>query len=215
MAHVVLEMSMTVDGFIAAPGVSVGYPLGADDDVVHEWVRPPIFDGAVPGDDRHGIVDTEPARIDREAAERMFEATGAFVIGRRTFDLGEARWGDDPILQGRPCFVVTSREHEPVVRGGSRFEFVTGGVAEAVALARAAASAAAVCILGGAEVARQALALGLVDEARLHLVPVLLGAGSRLFSDTEPRRVELEPLSVEQGARATHLQYRVQRSTSR
>lgn len=214
MAHVVLEMSMTVDGFTAAPGVSVGYPLGVDDDVVHEWARPPLFDGAVPRDDRGGIVDTEPARIDREAAERMFEATGAFVIGRRTFDLGEARWGDDPILQGRPCFVVTSREHEPVVRGGSQFEFVTGGVAEAVALASQAASAAAVCILGGAGVARQALALGLVDEARLHLVPVLLGTGSRLFADTESHPVELEPISVAQGARATHLRYRVQRGTS-
>ena len=139
----------------------------------------------------------------------MFESTGAFVIGRRTFDVGEGPWGDDPVFEGRPCFVVTSREREPFERGGSRYVFVTGGVREAVERASAAASAASVCIMGGADVARQALAADLVVEVRLHLAPFLLGGGSRLFPDASGHRVDLVPTSVEQGARATHLRYRV------
>ncbi|UOQ90808.1 dihydrofolate reductase family protein [Agromyces endophyticus] len=210
MSHVFLEMTMTLDGFTAAHGVSLEHPLGIDGERVHEWIRNSVFSGAVP-QSSDAVVDTEPARIDREARERMFESTGAFVLGRRTFDVGEAAWGDAPVFEGRPCFVVTSREHEPVECGGSRFEFVTGGVREAVARASEAASAASVCIMGGARVARDAFAEQLVDEARLHLVPVLLGGGARLFPDAAEHRIELDPLSVAQGAKATHLRYRVVR----
>ncbi|WP_022889600.1 dihydrofolate reductase family protein [Agromyces italicus] len=209
MSHVFLEMTMTLDGFTAAPGVSLEHPLGLGGERVNEWIHNSVFDGTVPRGDSDGLVDTEPARVDREAAERMFESTGAFVLGRRTFDVGESQWGDAPVFGGRPCFVVTSRDREPLERGGSRFEFVTGGVAEAISRASDVASAASVCVMGGAEVARQALAAGLVDEARLHLVPVLLGGGSRLFPDSAARRVELVPISVAQGAKATHLRYRV------
>jgi dihydrofolate reductase len=219
MTHVFLEMTMTVDGFTAAPGVSHDHPLGIGGERVHEWLfvsgdsddvaAGPLFAG--PGYGTEGAADAASDEIDRNAAARMFETTGAFVLGRRTFDVGVGPWGDDEVFAGRPCFVVTSRTHEPVVRGGSRFEFVTGGVVEAVRRASAAASAASVCILGGADVARQALVADLVDEVRLHLVPVLLGEGVRLFPEARIQRVELEPLGVAQGARATHLQYRVLR----
>lgn len=211
MSHVFLEMTMTLDGFTSAPGVSLEHPLGLTGERVHEWMRNSIFDGTVPPDEQNGGAEATLDEIDRDAASSMFETTGAFVLGRRTFDVGEGPWGDEPVFAGRPCFVVTSRGREPFVRGGSRYEFVTGGVAEAVARASEVASAASVCIMGGADVARQALAAGLVDEARLHLVPVLLGAGNRLFPDAAGRRVELEPLSVVQGARATHLRYRLVR----
>ncbi len=215
MTHVFLEMTMTVDGFTAAPGVSLEHPLGIDGERVHDWIRsqgretrgPTVVDGLGPD----GAADASPDEIDRNVAARMFDTTGAFVMGRRTFDVGEGPWSDDPVFAGRPCFVVTTRERESFVRGGSRYEFVTGGIAEAVARASEAASAASVCIMGGADVARQALAGGYVDEARLHLVPVLLGGGSRLFPDGAAHRVELEPLGVEQGAEATHLRYRVVR----
>lgn len=208
MSHVFLDMTMTLDGFTAAPGVSLEHPLGIDGERVHDWIRgqgPTDVDGLGPD----GAADASPDEVDRNVAARMFETTGAFVVGRRTFDVGEAQWGDDEAFEGRPVFVVTTRPRESFVRGGSRYEFVTGGVAEAVARASEAAHAASVCIMGGADVARQALAAGFVAEARLHLVPMLLGGGSRLFPDSASRRVELEPLGVEQGARATHLRYRV------
>ncbi|MFB9307853.1 dihydrofolate reductase [Agromyces hippuratus] len=210
MSHVFLEMTMTVDGFTAAVGVSLEHPFGLDGERVHSWMRDSVFTGAPPGDDdRDGVIDDTGEDVDRDAVAQLYESTGAFVLGRRTLDVREAVWGDEPVFQGRPCFVVTSRPHESYVRGGSRYEFVTGGVAEAIARASAAASAASVCVIGGADVARQALALGLVDEALLHIVPVLLGGGDRLFPDSAPNRVELEPVSAVQGARATHLRYRL------
>jgi dihydrofolate reductase len=190
VAHVFLEMTMTLDGFTAAPGVSLEHPFGLDGERVRDWVGGVQGPTDVDGLGTEGAADASPDEIDRNVAARMFETTGAFVIGRRTFDVGEAQWGDDPVFEGRPVFVVTTRERESFVRGGSRFQFVRGGIADAVARASEAASAAS-------------------DEARLHLVPVLLGGGSRLFPDASPRRVELEPLGVEQGARATHLRYRV------
>ena len=218
MAHVFLEMTMTVDGFTAAPGVSLEHPLGIDGERVHEWLfgsdtgdqsrERAMFN---PGYGTEGAADASPDEIDRSVAARMFDTTGAFVMGRRTFDVGEGPWGDGSTFEGRPCFVVTTRPRESFVRGGSRFEFVTGGLIEAVARASEAAHAASVCIMGGADVARQALVTELVDEVRLHLVPVLLGEGSRLFPESHSRRIELEPLGVEQGARATHLRYRVVR----
>lgn len=216
MTHVFLEMTMTLDGFTAAPGVSRDHPLGIGGERVHDWLfaggdpddlARSAFGG--PGSGTEGAADAAPDEIDRNAAARMFETTGAFVLGRRTFDVGEGPWGDDEVFAGRPCFVVTSRPHEPVERGGSTFEFVTGGVAEAVLRASASARAASVCVLGGADVARQALVAGLVHEVRLHLVPVLLGEGVRLFPEARSERVELEPLGVAQGARATHLRYEV------
>lgn len=208
MSHVFLEMTMTLDGFTAAPAVSLEDPLGVSGDRVQEWLGGNIV-GDFGGGGTEGAPDASPDEIDRSVAARMFETTGAFVMGRRTFDVGEGRWGDDPVFEGRPVFVVTTRERDPFERGGSRYEFVTGGVAEAVARASEAASAASVGIIGGADVARQALALGLVAEVRLHLAPLLLGGGTKLFPDTAAHRIELEPLGVEQGALATHLRYRV------
>ncbi|GAA1807765.1 dihydrofolate reductase family protein [Agromyces neolithicus] len=214
MSHVFLEMTMTLDGFTAAHGVSIEHPLGIDGECVHEWIRNSVFQGAPPRDDRHGVVDRLPDEVDRRARAAMFESTGAFVIGRRAFDVGEGPWGDDPVFQGRPCFVVTSRQRDAYERGGSRYEFVTGGVREAVERASAAASAASVCIMGGADVARQALHAELVDEVRLHLAPFLLGGGSRLFPDSTEHRIDLGPVAVEQGALATHLRYRVLRQVA-
>lgn len=208
MSYVFLEMTMTLDGFTAAPAVSLEDPLGMGGERVQEWLGGGIV-GDFGGAGTEGAPDASPDEIDRSVAARMFESTGAFVMGRRTFDVGEGPWGDDPVFEGRPVFVVTTREREPFERGGSRYEFMTGGVAEAVATASEAASAASVGIIGGADVARQALALGLVDEVRLHLAPVLLGGGTRLFPDAAAHRIELEPLGVEQGALATHLRYRV------
>jgi len=210
MSHVFLEMTMTLDGFTAAPGVSIEHPLGIGGERVHDWLRG--SDGpAEVGLGPEGAADATPDEIDLSVAARMFDTTGAFVIGRRTFDVGEVPWGDDEAFEGRPGFVVTSRGREPIERGGSRFEFVTGGVGEAVDRAMTVAHAASVCIMGGADVARQSLTAGLVDEVRLHLVPILLGGGTRLFPDATGRRIELEPLGAEQGALAMHLRYRVER----
>jgi dihydrofolate reductase len=112
----------------------------------------------------------------------MMDGTGAFVLGRTTFDVGIGTWGADGAF-GTECFVVTSRPREVVKRGPTSFTFVTDGVPAAIARAQAAAGSRSVLIMGGPSTARQALAAGLVDELRLHVRPVLLGSGARLLDN--------------------------------
>jgi dihydrofolate reductase len=181
-----LEMSITLDGFVAGPRISLQEPLGAGGEVVHAWMA-------------------SDAAADRAALAAMFEHTGAFVVGRRMFDVGIGEWGDDGAF-GKPVLVVTNRPEPSFAKGPTTFSFVAG-VEAAVERARAAAGDGDVCVVGGGDVARQALAAGLVDELRIHVVPHLLGAGTRLF-EGEP--VELERVAVSEGA-VLHVTYRVAR----
>jgi len=189
--QVFLEMTISLDGFVAASGVSLEHPLGVDGERVHAWLES--------GSD-----------VDRAAAAALFTNTGAVLIGRRTFDLGIGRWGDDGTF-GRPCFVVTHRPAERLVKGPTTFTFVTAGLERALAQAREAAGDRDVCVMGGAGLARQVLAAGLADELRIHVAPLLLGAGTRLFEDHGDAHVELERTSAVEGPAATHLTYRVVR----
>jgi dihydrofolate reductase len=151
------------------------------------------------------------------------EASSAFIMGRQMFGGGEGPWGDEP-WEGwwgdeppfhAPVFVVTHHPREPLVKdGGTTFTFVTEGVEAAVEQAREAAGDKDVAIGGGADVARQALAAGLVDELRLHVVPLLLGGGVRLFEELPSGPVSLEQLRVQASPAVTHLRYRVVRPTT-
>jgi dihydrofolate reductase len=186
-----LEMTISLDGFVAASGVSPEHPLGVDGQRVHDW----MFHGS---------------DADRDIAAAMFANTGAVLIGRRTFDLGIEEWGDDGAF-GRPCFVVTHRPAETLVKGPTTFTFVTEGVERALALAREAAGGRDVCVMGGARLGQQVMAAGLADELRIHIAPVLFGAGTRLFEDHGDAHVALERTSLVETAGATHLTYRVLR----
>ncbi|WP_248964672.1 dihydrofolate reductase family protein [Sphaerisporangium perillae] len=190
MGKLVLEMTMSLDGFTAAPNIGVDHPLGEDGERLHGWI---------------GVDGSPVSELDREISAEMFTRTGAFILGRRTFDVGEAPWGDDGAF-GMPCFVLTNRARETLVKGPTTFTFVTDGIESALKQARAVAGGKDVLVMGGAEVARQYLNAGLVDELRLHLVPMLLGAGTRFF---DGGRVELERTKVVESPAATHLTFRV------
>jgi dihydrofolate reductase len=187
MTTVFLEMSITLDGFVAGPEISPEQPLGAGGEIVHTWMQ-------------------SDADADKAALAAFFAGTGAFVIGRRMFDLGIHHWGDDGAF-GKPVFVVTNRPQESFARGATTFAF-TAGVDHALQLARDAAGDQDVGVVGGGDIARQALAAALVDELRIHIVPHLLGAGTRLF-DGAP--VDLERVAVSEGPQALHVTYRVAR----
>jgi dihydrofolate reductase len=193
MGQVVVEVSPSIDGYVAGPGVSVERPLGADGQRLHRWI---------------GFEDTTPTDADRAAAEWMFTNSGAVVIGRRMFDVGIGLWGEDGAF-GMPVYVVTNRAHDDLVRGPTTFRFVTTGVVAAVEQACAAAGDRDVVIAGGAQVIQQGLAAGLVDEIRLHVVPVLLGDGTRLFEQPLAQQMELEPGEVQVTRHATHMRFRV------
>jgi dihydrofolate reductase len=150
-----------------------------------------------------------------EIIEETFAAAGAYVMGRRMFDAGEVPWGPNPPFRA-PVFVVTHRPREVLQReGGTSFTFVTGGVAEAVGLAREAASAAGkdVAVSGGGTLVRQVLRLGLLEQLELHITPVLLGDGQRLFDPSldlaDDQGIELTPTRVVADPAVTHIRYSV------
>jgi dihydrofolate reductase len=143
-----------------------------------------------------------------------FSGIGALIIGRRMADLGIGPWGEEPTFHA-PVFVVTNRPAETIVKaGGTSYRFVTSGIDDALRQAREAAGPADVLVNGGPEIARQYLRAGALDELRLHLVPVILGAGTRLLDDGPSPSVCLQPIAVTGTPRATHLTYKVEHSAA-
>ena len=192
MSRVLLEMSMSLDGYVTGPGVSDEEPLGRGGEALHEW----MFAGR------------SASEAEAWQAEQ-FERIGAVVMGRRMVDLGMRFWGDEPVFHA-PCFVVTHRPAETIEKaGGTSYVFVTGGLQEALRRAREAAGPKDVLVNGGADVGRQALQAGLVDEVRLHLAPIALGGGARLFDGARPG-LALVPTEAEATPLVTHLAYAAQ-----
>jgi dihydrofolate reductase len=196
MGKIMADISMSLDGFVTGPDPDLEHGLGHGGEPLHTWVF-------CEGDPVDAAVLTESTAL-----------TGAVVMGRRTFDFvdGPNGWGDDVgYAPGResfapPVFVVTHAAPESV-RLSRQFSFVTDGLAAAISEAQAAADGKNVAVMGGADVVRQAVRQRLADELRIHLAPVLLGSGTRLFDGGELQ--ELEQIRVQASSRATHLSYRL------
>jgi dihydrofolate reductase len=158
-----------------------------------------------------GIAFMFDAKTEADAAivDEIYASTGAVLIGKRMFDVGFEPWGDPPPF-GMPVFVVTHEAREPLpMQGGTTYTFVTNGIEAALELARAAAGDKNVGIWGGANIMRQYLRAGLLDEIQLHLIPILLGGGVRLFEDLDPDRIELRRTSSIETPSATHFRFEV------
>ena len=197
VAKVLLEMSVSLDGYVTGPDVSPEEPMGRGGERLHEW----MFEDRSSG-------EFEKYEIDH------FSDIGAVIVGRRMADLGIGPWGEEPTFHA-PVFVVTNRPAETIVKaGGTSYTFVTSGIDDALRQAREAAGPADVIVMGGAEIARQYLRAGAVDELRLHLVPLILGAGTRLFDDGPSPIFSLRPIAVTSTPRATHLTYEVDDSAA-
>ncbi len=213
MSELRFQISISLDGFVAGPNQSEENPLGEGGEQLHEWViKLAVWR------ESHGREGGEV----NASTPLMEEATanvGAVVMGRNMFGGGPGPWGDDPWSGwwGEeppfhvPVFVLTHHEREPLVmRGGTTFTFVTDGIESAFDQAKEAAGEKDVALGGGADVAQQYLAAGLIDELQLSVVPVLLGEGTRLFEGVGAD-LELEPTLVVETPDVTHLRYRVQR----
>ncbi|GGK63891.1 deaminase [Sphaerisporangium melleum] len=203
MKSVVLNMSMSVDGFSAGPDVSIEHPMGVGGERLHEWLFTSGSDRAV------AAGGTSPNGVDARVAQEILASTGAVVLGRRTFDVGVELWGDTPFPV--PCFVLSHQARERLVMKSAAFTFVTGGIESALRQARAAAGDGCVLIMGGASTAQQFVKAGLVDEIQIHLVPVLLGSGARLFDHLGTDHIELERDRSLESPNVTHLRFRVAR----
>jgi dihydrofolate reductase len=194
MSKVVLYMSMSLDGFIAGPDDGPDHGLGVNGERLHAWLG---AGGEDPGSYRP--VDGPSATVFDEVM-----ATGAVIVGRRTFEFAGGWAGDHH--DGVPIFVLTHAAPEEPAPGAARY--VTDGIASCVAQAKAAAGGRDI-LLHGAATAQACLRAGLLDEMELQLMPVLLGQGRRLFEDLPPDHIELELLRSLDGPEVLHLRYRV------
>jgi len=216
MGKLTFEITMSLDGFVAGPNASYEEPLGTNGERLHEWAF-----GLRSWRERHGLAGgtTGP---DDELIEESLAATGATIMGRRMFSGGAGPWEDDPGADGWwgddppfrvPVFILTHHPRETITKqGGTTFNFVTDGIEAALEQAQAAAGERNVVVGGGASVAQQYLKAGLLDGLLIHVPPLLLGDGTRLFENhlgAEP--VELERTQVIDSPAVTHLRYRVVR----
>jgi len=203
MGKVVADITMSLDGFITGPDDVPGRGLGEGGECLHNWV----MGGPWRYDDEGRRFD--PLDPDRTVLSEAMGSMGAGIIGKRMFDI-TAGWGGNP--PGGPdasYFVLTHWAPAEWVSTKSPFTFVTDGIESALAQAMAVAGDKDVGIGGGADVIQQYLAARLVDELRLHLAPVLLGAGKRLFDHLGSQAIELERTRVVESPFATHLYFTV------
>ena len=202
MSTVISDMSMSLDGFIAGANDSVERPLGDGDERLHEW----MYDLAS-WRERHGL-EGGKTDADAEILDESFKNTGAVVVGRRMFDVANG-WEDNPPFH-MPVFVVTHDAREELVKqGGTTFTFVTDSIDSALEPAKAVAGDKDVLVAGGANIIQQCIKAKRIDEIQIHLVPVLLGGGIRLFDQLGTEQVELEQSRVIESPGVTHLRFHV------
>lgn len=200
MGEVTADFVMSLDGCIAGREVSLDAPAGLGAEALLGWMH-----GLASWRARQGM---EGGVHNRDSAiiDRWFAQTGASVLGRRMFDLGEPFWGDTLPFR-TPVFVVTHRPRAEIVSGATTVRFVDG-IATAVGLAKEAAQGHHVDVGGGADVFQQCLAAGLIDSLQLHIVPVVIGDGLRLFDRLPAIGSAWEIEETEQGEGALHIRYR-------
>ena len=214
MGKLVFNISMSLDGYIAGPNQSLDEPLGEGGEQLHEWaVATRAFQRM------HGRPGKGEANRDGELLEELLARAGATIMGRRMFSGGEGSWEDDPNADAwwgddppfhHPVFVLTHHERDPVAKQGeTTFTFVTGGIEAALEQARAAAGDKDVAVAGGANAIQQYLNAGLIDELQIHVAPVLLGGGVRLFDDVRKAPFGLEYTRVLESSSVAHLRLRV------
>jgi dihydrofolate reductase len=213
VAKLRLAIAMSLDGFVAGPNPSERDPLGEGGMQLHEWA----FELAA-WREPHGR-DGGEVNESTQVVEQNLANVGATIMGRNMFGGGPGPWGEEP-WQGWwgedppfhvPVFVLTHHAREPLRKqGGTTFHFVSDGIESALTQAASAADGKDVALAGGADVAQQYLAAGLIDELTLSVVPVLLGGGTRLL-DGVGGGIRLEQAGVVQAPGVTHLRYRAVR----
>jgi dihydrofolate reductase len=209
MSRLKLNITMSIDGFVAGPDQSPENPLGIGGEELHDWLVPLKAFRESHGEQGGEVNASTPF------AEDILAGAGATIMGRNMFGGGPGPWeddwngwwGDDPPYHN-PVFVLTHHPREPVeMLGGTTYHFVTEGIESALEQARAAAEDKDVSLAGGASVAQQYLAAGLLDEVVVSIVPIVLGTGSRLFDNLGDPPPQLEQVEAVEAPGVTHIRY--------
>lgn len=210
MTNVRVHISVSADGYVAGPNQSLENPLGEGGENLHDWMI-----ALRAWRERHGREGGE-VNASNAVVEEAQANVGAEIMGRGKFGGGPGPWGDDP-WRGWwgeeppfhvPVFVLTHHERAPLTLADTTFTFVTDGIESALEQARTVAAGKDIFIGGGAEAINEYLAAGLVDELELHVVPLVLGGGARLFDGVGPD-LRLEQVRSVEAPGVTHLKYRV------
>jgi dihydrofolate reductase len=211
MSKLRFNITMSLDGFVAGPNQSEQDPLGVGGEELHTWVV-----ALAAWREAHGMEGGE-VNESTPVVEGLLENVGATIMGRNMFGGGPGPWGeppwngwwgDEPPFH-HPVFVLTHHAREPLELKGTTFHFVTDGIESALEQAREAAGGKDVSLGGGANVAQQYLAAGLMDELEVSIVPLLLGSGARLFDNLDGAAIALEQVRAVEAPGVTHLKYRV------
>jgi dihydrofolate reductase len=212
MSKVRVHISTSLDGYVAGPNQSMEEPLGEGGESLHDWLV------ALRAWREQAGMEGGEENVSSPVVRETHANVGAEIMGRGKFgppSRGEwspdepwrGWWGDDPPFH-KPVFVLTHHPREPLQLSDTTFTFVTDGIESALAQAREAAGDKDVFIGGGADVINQYLAAGLVDEIELHIVPLVLGGGARLFEGVRPD-LKLEEVRAIEGPGVAHLKYRI------
>ena len=211
MSKVRVHISASLDGYVAGPNQSMEEPLGQGGERLHDWVV------RLKAWREHAGMQGGEEDASSPVVREEFANVGAEIMGRGKFgppsrgswgdDPWQGWWGDDPPFH-KPVFVLTHHGREPLTLTDTTFTFVTDGIQSALTQAREAAGDKDVFIGGGADVINQYMAAGFVDELELHVVPIILGGGARLFEGVGPD-LKLELLRTVEAPGVTHLKYRV------
>ena len=211
MAQLTLDISMSLDGFVAGPTVTLENPLGEGGERLHDWIT-----GLAAWREPHGLEGGETGP-DNDLFEASFGSISAFIMGRKMFSGGEGPWESDPNADGwwgddppfrSPVFVLTRHAREPVAKeNGTTYTFVTDGIESVLEQAKTAARDGNVGLAGGASVAQQYLRAGLVDTMNIHVAPLLLGGGTPLFEVSGGEPISLTPIRAIHSPAVTHLTY--------
>jgi dihydrofolate reductase len=211
MSKVRAHISISLDDYGAGPNESHENPLGEGGEQLHDWVVE-LKSWREPHGMEGGVVNASSAVVEESVAN-----VGAEIMGRGKFgppeggpwgdDSWRGWWGEDPPFH-MPIFVLTHHEREPLTLSDTTFHFVTDGIESALAQAKEAAGEEDVLLGGGPDSIDQYLAAGLVDEIEVHVAPIMLGSGKRLFADVGPD-LKLEQLRAVEAPGVAHLKYRV------
>ena len=202
-SKVVIDVSMSLDGFIAGPDDSPEQPLGVGGDRLFDW----FTDGDTPS---RWYPSFKMSAVSAALFDEFADRVGAVVAGRRTYQVSDA-WGGDGPQPGIRLFVVTHRVPETVPKGDPPYTFVTDGIERAIERARGAAAGKEISLMGST-IVQQCIGAGLLDEITIHLVPVLLGRGVSLFGGLDREGLELSILRIVDAPGVTHLTYGVVKS---
>ncbi|WP_066192727.1 dihydrofolate reductase family protein [Gracilibacillus timonensis] len=198
MNKVMLNISMSLDGYIAGNNDHPQQPLGDQGDVIQRW----LFSGEETSEINSFF---KLSSVDKEVFDSSARETGAMIVGKRTFDIVHG-WGGSHPLANIPVFVLTHHIPTDPPEGATPFIFITDGVKEAVKQAKEAAGKKEVSV-GTASVAQQCIAFGLLDGLDLHIAPVLLGKGVRLFDHIGEENIMLKSTKVIEGTGVIHVKY--------